>query len=219
MKVFGLNHGDMMFICIHCGFYSKNIMDFRYIKKDGMYSDKLFKCSSCGSIFKESTLKMNLTVEEWAKLLYLRIRCYQRDEYFDKIKWEDLKRNLKELGSATKFWDSWKETKEYYQDVSTTLMLNDLIELESGIKIKTKVQSVLAPIKIIPIYSLCGNELVRVLSTPKSTVMVLIPEHSITLTDKQLKVFKSAFPNQTDFAINDRKLFIDELNKEVEKLK
>lgn len=194
-------------------------MSFRYIKKDGTYSKKIFKCPNCESIFKESTLKMNLTVEDWAKLLYLRIRCYQRDEYFDKIKWDDLKRNLKELGSAQKFWDSWKDTKAYYQDISTHLMLNDLIELETGVMIETKIQSVLAPIIRIPIYSLCGNELIQILNTPTSTVMVLIPKHSIVLTDEQLKVFKSAFPNQTDFAINDRELFISELNKEVEKLK
>lgn len=132
-----------MYICIHCGYYSKNIMDFRYLKKDGMYSNKLFQCPNCESVFKESTLKMDATVEEWAKLLYLRIRCYKRDEYFDKIVWEDLKKHLKELGIASRFWDAWKETKEYYQDVSMYTLNNDLTELESRIRVKTKIQSVL----------------------------------------------------------------------------
>jgi len=116
-----------LFICIYCGNYSKNIIDFRYIKEDGLYSTSLFKCNKCGNIMKENTIKMNLNLYEWVEYLYLNIRV--TEGFYEKIEWELYFSHLKELGMNKDFWDYWKVFKRKCENKDKMMLFEELVTL------------------------------------------------------------------------------------------
>lgn len=126
-----------MLICIYCGHDEENIIGFRHISKDGIYSKKTVQCPNCKIIMRKDTLLMDISVEEWARYLYYNIRLYKRDKYFEKIKWESLKKNLNALGISKQFWEEWKKVKEECEGVNDMMYYLDK-SLAISSKAKTK---------------------------------------------------------------------------------
>ena len=126
-----------MLICIYCGHYEDNIIGFRYTIKDGTYSRKSVQCPECKMIMRKDTLLMDITVNEWARYLYYNIRLYKRDNYFEKIKWDSLKKNLNDMGIAKDFWDELKLVKEECEGISDmNFYLDKSLEISGKGKVK-----------------------------------------------------------------------------------
>lgn len=128
-----------MFICVYCAFYSHEIIDFRFKKKDGIYSTKMFKCPNCNAVMKENTIKMNMSVSQWVEYLYLNIRV--TDGYFKKVKWEEYFEHLKNLGISKPFWDYWKVYKSMCEGKSKLQLFNELMVLTDKVEYKPVKQS------------------------------------------------------------------------------
>ena len=128
------------YVCIFCGYHHKNLLKFRTTTTKGIYSRKTFVCPDCKQTMRERTIKSKFNSTEWARYIYLSIRCYnERDkEYFHRISFDKLKRNLKILGVAGEFWEAWKQIKEDVKEKSKDDMFRMLFEIVEHKEIKPK---------------------------------------------------------------------------------
>lgn len=116
------------YTCWYCGYHSELLIDFRYLTKKGM-SYKMFQCPSCKHIYRKNTMALNFQVRDWCKYLYLGIRIFKRDNFFEKVKFEKLFINLKSLGINGLFWDVWNQVKEEYKETPAPDMLNEWFDM------------------------------------------------------------------------------------------
>jgi len=128
------------FVCIFCGYHSKELLDFRVTTTSGLYSRKTFGCPSCKQTMRERTIKSKFNAREWARYIYLCIRCYKEKdkEYFHRISFDKLKRNLKILGVAGEFWEEWKQVKEDAKEKTSDELFRMLFEIVEHKEIKPK---------------------------------------------------------------------------------
>lgn len=137
-----------MYVCVYCGYHSENIVDFRFKLKSGIYSTQTFQCPNCKRKILGKTLKSNLTVKQLAYFIYMRIRIFKRDNYFEKIHWEELKKNLYHMGIANDFWNAWGEVKTKYKGKDIHIIEKDYDELVKNIYQEKYKQKLLAPRKV-----------------------------------------------------------------------
>ena len=104
----------VLYVCWYCGFHSDRMIEFRYYKPSGGMSYKMFQCPDCKHIYKKATMKLNFSVRDWCKYIYLGILLFKKDDFYSRIKWEFLFINLKNMGLDVVFWDTWKEVKLEY---------------------------------------------------------------------------------------------------------
>jgi hypothetical protein len=104
------------YVCIFCGYHSQNILDFRLTTTKGFISRKMFVCPICKQVMKGTTLKRKMDAGEWAKYLYICIRLYKRDNYYDRISFPSLMKNVRALGIGSIFWEEWKNIKEEFKE-------------------------------------------------------------------------------------------------------
>lgn len=105
---------DMVY-CPFCA-YRGRLIDFRLTLESGGYSRKQYRCPDCGQVMRKATLKMRISIEEWAEWLYISIRMWNKPEYkfYDKISWEKLWSRLYKYGFGERFLKAWKNIKIRY---------------------------------------------------------------------------------------------------------
>lgn len=128
------------YVCIFCGYHHKELLKFRTTTISGLYSRKTFVCPSCKQTMRERTIKSKFNAEEWARYIYLCIRCYKEKdkEYFNRISFDKLKRNLRLLGISSTFWKSWDEAKEDAKNKTSGELFNMLFKIVEYKEIKPK---------------------------------------------------------------------------------
>ena len=102
--------------CPFCAYRGK-LLEFRLSLKSGGYSRNRYRCPDCGQVMRKTTLKMKVTIEEWAEWLYVSLRTWNKvgERFYDRISWEKLLYRLSRYGFAKKFWVAWEEIKIAYK--------------------------------------------------------------------------------------------------------
>lgn len=93
--------------CLHTGTLDK----FTRFTKEGEVA-KLTECPECGQAMKDSTLNMvDMGPEKYSEWFWTQVTAFKAR---DRVKWETVKKRVKEMGFSTQFWDAYKRVKEQH---------------------------------------------------------------------------------------------------------